>query len=81
MRADIVYGSLIRLRSELRPFHFSPLFSRQSWPRGFEKQQQVTGYEYPDLNTTHWIISKALTVHEEKKLGRNEIPDKLRMVR
>ncbi|KAF9353704.1 hypothetical protein BGX34_011410 [Mortierella sp. NVP85] len=47
-----------------------------SWPRG-SKQQQVTGYEYPDLNTRR-IISKALTVHEEKKLGMTVIPDKLR---
>ncbi|KAK3827905.1 MAG: Dolichyl-phosphate-mannose-protein mannosyltransferase-domain-containing protein [Benniella sp.] len=73
--ADIVYGSVIRLRSELRPSIFLHSF-RQSWPRG-SKQQQVTGYEYPDLNT-HWIISKALTVHEEKKLAMTELPDKLR---
>ncbi|KAI8347499.1 Dolichyl-phosphate-mannose-protein mannosyltransferase-domain-containing protein [Mortierella sp. GBAus27b] len=75
--ADIVYGSVIQLRSELRPAVYVHSFN-QSWTRG-SKQQQVTGYEYPDLNT-HWILSQAPTTKEEKA-GMGEIPDRLRYLR
>ncbi|KAF9433059.1 hypothetical protein BGZ76_009944 [Entomortierella beljakovae] len=78
MWKDIVYGSVIQLRSEIRPSYYLHSFLK-NWPKG-SKQQQVSGYEYPDLNT-NWIISKVPT-DKEKAAGQvDEIPARLRYVR
>ncbi|KAF9345807.1 hypothetical protein BGX26_002724 [Mortierella sp. AD094] len=77
MWKDVVYGSVIQLRSELRHPLYLHSF-RQRWPKG-STQQQVSGYEYPDLNT-NWIIVK-VPLDKEKAAGVDEIPSRLRYVR
>ncbi|KAF9095600.1 hypothetical protein BGX27_001252 [Mortierella sp. AM989] len=74
---DVVYGSVIQLRSDLRPPLYLHSF-HQRWPKE-STQQQVSGYDYPDLNT-NWIIVKALS-DKDKAAGVDEIPSRLRYVR
>ncbi|KAG0301534.1 hypothetical protein BGZ98_008270, partial [Dissophora globulifera] len=85
--ADIVYGSVVQLRSEVRPPTYVHSFQRL-WPTG-SKQQQVSGYSYPDLNT-HWILGKAPPVKDKStkfewlmddKAYGGEIPFRLRYVK
>ncbi|KAI8594695.1 Dolichyl-phosphate-mannose-protein mannosyltransferase-domain-containing protein, partial [Dissophora ornata] len=77
--SDVVYGSVIQLQSEVRPPIYVHSFL-QNWVKG-SRQQQVTGYEYPDLNT-HWIIGKAPTAEEKAaNITVEEIPSRLRYVK
>ncbi|KAG0318801.1 hypothetical protein BGZ99_005451 [Dissophora globulifera] len=85
--ADIVFGSVVQLRSEVRPPTYVHSFHRL-WSTG-SKQQQVSGYAYPDLNT-HWILGKAPPVKDKSskfewlmndKANGGEIPFRLRFVK
>ncbi|KAF9359211.1 hypothetical protein BGX26_012910 [Mortierella sp. AD094] len=68
--SNIVYGSVVQLQSEdssgvyLHSFH-------ETTPGG-SKQQQLGGYQYPDLNT-HWIVIRANMDEDDKE----EIPSRL----
>ncbi|KAF9897869.1 hypothetical protein BX616_004852, partial [Lobosporangium transversale] len=93
---DVYYGSVVQLRSEIRPPTYLHSFNL-IW-RGGSKQQQVAGYEYRDPNT-RWIMSLALPFKQKivqangkeesqeakqqrKKLNdMAQIPDRLRKVR
>ncbi|KAF8986231.1 hypothetical protein BGZ46_007762 [Entomortierella lignicola] len=77
MWKDVVYGSVIQLRSEVRPPLYLHSF-RVKWPKG-STQQQVSGYNYPDLNT-NWIIAMAPSDKETAK-DVEEVPARLRYVR
>ncbi|KAF9206431.1 hypothetical protein BGZ49_002467 [Haplosporangium sp. Z 27] len=77
MWKDVVYGSVIQLRSEVRPLLYLHSF-RVKWPKG-STQQQVSGYDYPDLNT-NWIIAMAPS-DKDKAEDVEEIPARLRYVR
>ncbi|KAG0067806.1 hypothetical protein BGZ92_005051, partial [Podila epicladia] len=69
--SDVVYGSVIQLQSEFdNPGTF--LHSFHKWLPVGSHQQQVGGYNYPDLNT-HWIVVRGTKDEWEKE----EIPSKI----
>ncbi|KAF9571993.1 hypothetical protein EC968_010470 [Mortierella alpina] len=71
---DIVYGSVVRLQSESQSQSYLHSFYKLS--PGGSGQQQVGGYEYPDLNT-HWIVIRADLDKDEPE----EIPSRLQYLR
>ncbi|KAG0218496.1 hypothetical protein BGX31_011584 [Mortierella sp. GBA43] len=73
---DVVYGSVVQLRSEYNQGVYLHSFYK-AIPGG-SHQQQVSGYEYPDLNT-QWIVVRA--VQDELNDGSEEIPARLTYLR
>ncbi|KAF9416299.1 hypothetical protein BGZ94_010248 [Podila epigama] len=73
--SDVVFGSVIQLQSEYEnPGSYLHSFAKQS-PVG-SRQQQVGGYNYPDLNT-HWIVIRPSTDEWEKE----EIPSRIQYLK
>ncbi|KAF9433539.1 hypothetical protein BGZ76_009308 [Entomortierella beljakovae] len=72
---DIVYGSVVQLQSESDTGVYLHSFYKQT--PGGSKQQQVGGYDYPDLNTK-WIIIRANMTGLDAK---HEIPPNVRYLR
>ncbi|CAO3565175.1 unnamed protein product [Mortierella alpina] len=71
---DVVYGSVVRLQSESQSQSF--LHSFYKLIPGGSGQQQVGGYEYPDLNT-HWIVILADLDKDEPE----EMPSRLQYLK
>ncbi|KAF9967504.1 hypothetical protein BGZ70_009266, partial [Mortierella alpina] len=71
---DVVYGSVVRLQSESQSQSYLHSFYKLS--PGGSHQQQVGGYEYPDLNT-HWIVILADLDKDEPE----EIPSRLQYLK
>ncbi|KAF9178649.1 hypothetical protein BGZ50_007585 [Haplosporangium sp. Z 11] len=67
---DIAFGSVVQLKSESSGGVYLHSFYKAS--PGGSHQQQVGGYDYPDLNT-HWIVILAELDDEEP----DEIPSRL----
>ncbi|KAG0328451.1 hypothetical protein BGZ99_005316 [Dissophora globulifera] len=72
--SDIVYGSVVQLQNEDSSSMYLHSFNEMS-PEG-SKQQQLSGYEYPDINT-HWIVIRAGMDDEDQ----DEIPTRLQYLR
>ncbi|KAG0209219.1 hypothetical protein BGX28_010441 [Mortierella sp. GBA30] len=71
---DVVYGSVVQLQSESQSQSYLHSFHKSN--PGGSQQQQVGGYEYPDLNT-HWIVILA----DVDKNEPEEIPSRLQYLR
>ncbi|KAG9327180.1 hypothetical protein KVV02_000896 [Mortierella alpina] len=71
---DVVYGSVVRLQSESQSQSYLHSFYKLN--PGGSHQQQVGGYEYPDLNT-HWIVILADLDKDEPE----EIPSRLQYLK
>ncbi|KAK3810004.1 MAG: Dolichyl-phosphate-mannose-protein mannosyltransferase-domain-containing protein [Benniella sp.] len=71
---DVVYGSVIQLKSE----YSHGVYLCSFYITGGSRQQQVSGYEYPDLNT-QWIVIRA--VQEDKGEVDDEIPARLQYLK
>ncbi|KAG0302460.1 hypothetical protein BGZ98_007487, partial [Dissophora globulifera] len=72
--SDIVYGSVVQLQNEDSSSMYLHSFDEMS-PEG-SKQQQLSGYEYSDINT-HWIVIRAGMDDEDQ----DEIPTRLQYLR
>ncbi|KAF9959528.1 hypothetical protein BGZ72_009473 [Mortierella alpina] len=71
---DVVYGSVVQLQSESQSQSYLHSFYKLN--PGGSHQQQVGGYEYPDLNT-HWIVILADIDKDEPE----EIPSRLQYLK
>ncbi|KAF9353713.1 hypothetical protein BGX26_008530 [Mortierella sp. AD094] len=72
---DIVFGSVVQLRSEHDTGVYLHSFFKPK-PSG-SRQQQVGGYEYPDLNTRWMVIRADMSADDDKK----EIPSRLKYLK
>ncbi|KAF9111397.1 hypothetical protein BGX27_004973 [Mortierella sp. AM989] len=72
---DVAFGSVVQLRSEYDTGVYLHSYFRSN-PTG-SKQQQVSGYEYPDLNT-RWIVVRAVMSSDHDK---KEIPSRLQYLK
>ncbi|KAG0274180.1 hypothetical protein BGZ95_010036 [Linnemannia exigua] len=79
---DVVYGSVVQIQSEAKP-HAGSVgnvyihSSAETNPKG-SRQQLVSGYSYPDINT-QWIIIKAEVDSDNGE--PEEIPSRLELVK
>ncbi|KAG9062066.1 hypothetical protein KI688_006788 [Linnemannia hyalina] len=78
---DVVYGSVVQIQSEAKACAGVVgnvyLHSSAEINPGGTRQQVVSGYSYPDINT-HWIIIKAEIDSTEEP---EEIPSRLELVK
>jgi dolichyl-phosphate-mannose-protein mannosyltransferase len=71
----MVYGSVVQLKSEFGHGVYLHSFYKA---RGGSRQQQVSGYGYPDLNT-QWIVIRAVQGDESEV--DEEIPARLQYLK
>ncbi|OAQ25441.1 glycosyltransferase family 39 protein, partial [Linnemannia elongata AG-77] len=78
---DVVYGSVVQIQSEAKAYAGGVgnvyLHSSAELNPGGTRQQVVSGYSYPDINT-HWIIIKAEIDSADEP---EEIPSRLELVK
>lgn len=78
---DVVYGSVVQIQSEVKASAGGVgniyLHSSSETNPGGTRQQLVSGYSYPDINT-HWLIIKAEIDYPEEP---EEIPSRLELVK
>ncbi|KAF9898325.1 hypothetical protein BX616_004181, partial [Lobosporangium transversale] len=82
--SDIAFGSVVQLQNEDTDGMF--IHSFHNMTPGKPDQQQVGGYEYPDLNT-HWIVIRAISGNadgnkdNENDDEKDEIPTRLQYLK